>query len=125
MKFITVPEPIVLIDLITGSRIRRHLDNGEIIDEPPITMAKFLMTMLLVDVKFGKGLDTIISASNIKKAFDKAAPGEVVSLEDEDHALLVEVMKSPTNPYPPILALQYVPFFRAISLADPIRPETK
>lgn len=122
MRFVTVPESVVLVDLVSGKRIQRRLENGDIADEDPITMAKCLMTMLLIDEKFGKGFATTISAHNIKIAFDKAQPGDVVELEVRDWELLKEVMQSPTHGFPAMLSIQYVPFFRAIDEAVPVRP---
>ena len=122
MRFVTVPEPVVLVDLVSGKRIQRRLENGEIVDEDPITMARCVLTMLLVDEKFGKGFDSSISAHNIKAAFDKAQPGDVVELESKDWDLLKDVMKHPTNGFPSMLSIQYVPFFRAIDEAVTVRP---
>ena len=84
-----------------------------------VTFSQFAETRLTRDQKAGKDMTTLFLA---KETLDiiKAAEGlDYVSIPELNYNLLSDLVKSPSAPYNPQVAIALIPFMRAIVNAQP------
>jgi hypothetical protein len=110
-RYTPIPSDIQIVDLASGEPL--FLGNAAGERSPWLVSFKaFVCGTLLPDPKFGKTASTVISGAGIRTALE--APGGFLVLEGDDWELLKSVLESPENRYKPEVALQLIPFFRAI-----------
>jgi hypothetical protein len=80
----------------------------------PWTLQLWLDYFVWPDTRFGKDYKAAKTAKRLRKAFKKATLGDVIALEDADHALLKEIVSSPVDPQPGSLVSQFFPLMEAI-----------
>ncbi len=103
MRYITIPEDIDLVDNVT--------------DEPLGQTARFLDVLLggfCRDAKWGASTDALFSCMAVRDAVRGKQSGDVVEVESADWERLVAIVREPTAPYNPILAVQTRTFFDAV-----------
>lgn len=127
-KYIVIPEPVTLVDLVSGRPLRVPDPTPEqpmrSKDEEPMTMRKFVIQAALNDPKFGKGAVNSLAGARVLSKFDKAAAGTWVKLDEEDYKLLKDVIQNPTNGFNPHIAIQCAEFIEAIEQATSSEPKT-
>jgi len=115
-RFIKVPKDIHITDLRTGEQLFLGQAGSSV---PWISTFKdFICGTLLQDARFGRTAANVLSGAEIRAALI----GEVVQLDEDDYELLKSVLQTPEVGYRPEVAIQLVPFFRAIldaTTADP------
>lgn len=109
MVKINIPQDIILVD-----------DDNNVLLDPngkpvSISFKKFVGSTLLTDQKYGKTMDDILSAVDVKARLAVAV--DSVELEREDWEKLCAVMKEPSSGYVPAIATQLSSFFLAIKNA--------
>lgn len=118
MRYIRVPkEPIVLRSL-DGSRALN--ENGTPAD--PITFQTWLRVSVLLDLKFGKTAKDLMQAADIGQKADRAK--DVLELSEAEWSAVAAVVNEPTSGYNPRVALQLMPFLRAMLDASTEEPES-
>lgn len=106
MKTIIIPQPIAIYDL-AGNPMLDQSGNPVVIN-----FKTFVSSTLLVDPKYGKTLNDILSAVEVKTKLVLAE--DKLELDDEHWERLVTVLKDPSNPYLPHVVMQILPFLLAI-----------
>lgn len=106
MKTITIPQSVFLDD-----------QNGNpLVDQTgspvEVTFKNFVGSTILVDAKFGKTMEDVLSAVEIKTKLAMEKP--TLELEDKDWERLLAVTSEPTNGYNTVVVVQLVSFFKAI-----------
>ena len=92
---------------------------------PPIEfqfVRDFVRRVLLNDSSWGKSMEQLYCAMDLRTTFLKAAPGDVVELTKAQHDALVNVLKSPSVPYNTSIAILLGDFFKAIEEASSKAP---
>ena len=114
MKYIKNLEPILLTNF--------HGENFKDEDGEPAKMThKSFILQKLADPKFGRDMDAITSAFQLKKAVNDAGDeAAYFAVETKDWEVLSSVIKSPSaqNHYNPILSHCLIPFMKAITDAE-------
>jgi len=103
-KYLAVPYPVVLRNLVTDEPVGRDLSFYE-----------FVQGTLLVDKRFGKSVKELQTALRIGQAIKGAVAGQIISIESADWELLREVAKEPDGGYQPGVAVQLLCFIEAIT----------
>lgn len=119
-RYIKVPQDIRLIDLVTHEPLLLPDQTLWV-----ISFKAFVCGTLLKDPKFGKTGAAVISGAGIRAAVEKDT--EVIVLDGEEYDLLKSVLEAPENGYKPEIAVQLIPFFKAIldaTTTDP-RPSSE
>lgn len=106
MKTIKIPQPVTICDA-AGNPVLDQAGNPVV-----ITFKNFVSGTLLADPKYGKTLNDILSAVDVKTKLILAE--DKLELDDEHWDRLVAVMKEPSNPYMPHTVTQIVSFLLAI-----------
>lgn len=111
MKYIKNLEPILLTNF--------HGESFKDEDGSPaqMTLKMFLLTKL-ADPKFGRDMESITSAFQIKKAVNESGDdAEYYEIETTDWEVLSSVVKTPStqNHYNPVLSHCLIPFMKAIT----------
>jgi hypothetical protein len=123
-RYIKVPSDIRIVDLSTNQPLFL-VQGGE--QKPWIISFKgFVCGTLLKDPRFGKTVVAVISGAGIRAAIETALSSvqaeAVIPLDGDDYELLKSVLEAPESGYVPEVAIQLIPFFRAIldaSTTDP------
>jgi len=110
-RYTPIPSDIQIVDLVSGEPLFLGNAAGER-SAWVVSFKGFVCGTLLPDSQFGKTASTVISGSGIRTALE--APGGFLVLDGDDWELLKSVLESPENRYKPEIALQLIPFFRAI-----------
>lgn len=97
MKHIRIPEPITIEQ------------SGE-----KVAFKDFVSSVPLADRAFGEDYSALMSASKVKRIVADGSVGKWVSIEDADYDRLERAVRTPANPYNPIVGVQLVPFMEAI-----------
>lgn len=119
MKYITIPK--------TAELDPDRFDD----DQEAPTFLKFMLGTktlpgVLDDFQWGKPVKRLRRNVLIVQAFKKArGPGDVVSLEDDDHETLVAIMLDPTKPYAPIIMRECMDYILAVEKAPDKDPRAK
>ena len=116
-RYIQVPADITLVDIATGVTL---MNAGS----APLTISfkSFICGTLLKDPKFGKTVSNVIAGAGIRAVLE--AGGQVLKLDGDDYELLKSVLEAPETGYRAEVAIQIVPFFRAILDATTTDPRT-
>jgi hypothetical protein len=119
MKYIKMQPEVALINSMTGEPIKEQ--SG---DPSTFTFEQFILSRLC-DAKFGRDMEKIFQAIKIRKQLKEA--DEYMTLEDADHAALVDSVKSPSaeTMYNAVVAASFVPFMEAINGATSEKPAKK
>lgn len=112
MKYIKVPDSVKLTNLF-GESFKDQDEN-----DAELTCQQFILQRLS-DAKFGQGLESVMSSSQIKKAVDSSDNSDVIQLETKDWELLVTAVKepSPGNLYNTTIAHCLLDFMKAVVAA--------
>lgn len=126
-RYIKVPKDIQIVDLTSNMPLFLGPQGGE---QKPwvITFKGFVCGTLLKDPRFGKTVAAVISGAGIRTAIEAALSGSgeaVIPLDGEDYELLKNVLEAPESGYNPEVAIQLIPFFRAILDATTTDPRTE
>jgi hypothetical protein len=94
MKYVVIPEPVTLINKITGKPIvydPSHPQKGE----PAIfTMHRWLCDNVLAAQEIGKGIEGIRRVRKLDMAFENSKPGDLVGVEDADYAAAWKIIEN-------------------------------
>lgn len=132
MRFITIPEDILIVNPITGKPMQildedaqqpsvDQLRSGaQQVLKDDLEKKKFkdwVKTFVLQDEKFNKKWEVWQRVTRITEALADAHPGDVIPLDEEDWELASDVAKEPSRPMYPsgLIAAQYSPFIMAIA----------
>jgi hypothetical protein len=121
MRAIVVPEQVML----SVSTTNQSTGALEVVKMPLDFVSNFIMTTILHDPKWGKSVEWLHAAFDIKVAFSKATPGSVVSLTTECFAKLEDVVRNPTAGYNPVVMLEAMSFIDAVLTAQTVGVESK
>lgn len=106
MKYVQIPEPILLTDL-----------DGKPYATPTGPMlAKFdqFVRGRTLDPVFGQDFAGVIAAVEIGNVFKDCKPGAFVAVETEHWKRLDRATREPKNPYDMKVAVQMLPFMKAV-----------
>lgn len=114
MRYLTILEPIGLSDIRdepimgpTGQVFMTHVD--------------FLRDRLL-DQIFGQNTDTLAAAMRIKSILKTVHVGDVMAIESSDWDILLRAVRTPSNAYNPMIALNILPFIDSVAKAPESPP---
>lgn len=127
MRFITIPEPIVLKDPITGEffkildknvtqptmlQLKEGAQQITVDDKKPKLFFWWLRTFVFQDEKFNAGWESWERITRLTQALENAEPGDIIPLDEEDWDLVSAVAKSPSKPcyQTGLIAAQYFTF---------------
>ncbi len=114
VRYIRIPKDIALVDTVSGDPML----SGDPPTQMTVTFKSFLCGTLLRDTKFGKTVATVISAAAIRTAIESPKIYNngytFIAIEGADYDILKAVLEAPETGYNPVIAIQIVPFFRAI-----------
>lgn len=82
----------------------------------------FVRRFVLADQSWGKEMDRIYMAMDLRSTFHGRVPGDVVELSKDEHEAICEVVRKPGKGYSPALAIHFVPWFQAVLEASDKRP---
>lgn len=128
MHYVIVPEPVILVDIVTGEPMMEEiiLANGGRIPtdnlRKPMTLFKLICDMAFTDaVIFGAGWKAAVALQAIHARFKDAKSGQVVKLED-DHLdrlrkSLLDDRDNRQVVYDPRILMQVQPLLKAIKEA--------
>jgi hypothetical protein len=119
-RYIKAPQDITIVDLSTNQPL--FLSQGDQNVPWVISFAGFVSGTLLRDPKFGKTAANVLSGGVIRGALNSK---DVIQLDGDDYELLKSVLETPENGYKPEVAIQLVPFFRAILDATTTDPRAQ
>lgn len=77
----------------------------------------FLLKAVLRDPRWGKDLESLMAAADLKELFMNAQPGQVISVSEGLWDKMAEIIQRPSNPYNPTVMVACMPFFNAIMRA--------
>lgn len=128
MYYLIVPEPVTLLDIVTGEKMVEEINlaNGNRIqtDKPrkPLTLFQLVCDIAFSDaVMFGAGWKAALALQAIHGKLKNAKPGEVVVLED-DHLerlrkSLLDERDNRTVVYDPRILMQAQPLLKSLKEA--------
>lgn len=115
MKYVTVPEPIKLVNPTTGDVLDREIDFRE-----------FAIGTLMSDPSWIKDAKAIEASIGVSKAIRSGVDTGTVALEDAQYDRLKQCVEHPTQGYQgnwhPAVLPQLYPFFDAILSAKKEAP---
>jgi hypothetical protein len=117
MRYVTVPGPVVLKNLVTGEDLEPRVEWD---------FHKFLVNVVLPDSAMGKGFKADLARFTIE-ALAKNKKAKVLEIEDEHWNSLKKAVESPQGEIDNRARMQLLPFQKAIVEAadkDP-RPKKK
>lgn len=120
MHYVKIPEPIQL-------KAPQSQGGGDLGDKPR-DFLNWLFEVILNDPRGCEGGPVQMRRwAKVIDKFEKYGdkPGNVVMLEDNDHAKLVEIAKKPQVQHMAIVNVQLLPFFEAITEAANKDPRPK
>ncbi|HEU4729983.1 MAG TPA: hypothetical protein VFT22_18930 [Kofleriaceae bacterium] len=105
MKTITVPADIVCKDPRTDAELCTK------------TMREFAFDVWLNDNRAGTKPAELFRWLKVCEKFENCKVGAVIELDDQDYDRLVAIVREPQASYPPIVAMQLLPFSDAVEKA--------
>lgn len=115
MRYVTVPDPILLYRLDTGQPMPREIKpDGTAVPDEPWTLYRFVSRFLISDAKIGPGKKGAKTAKRLRRAFEHAVPGQCVAIDSADYDACVAVMNAPTDAWNQTIASQLEPFMSAL-----------
>ncbi len=125
VRYVRIPKPVAIVDLSTGQPIMLASSPTAAPAAWVMTFRDFLCAPILKDPRFGKNLETVLSAAAILKAVkDAETSDQIAEISDADHALLKSVVDAPEGGYAATIALQIISFARAILDAPTTDPRS-
>ena len=117
MKYMRVLDTITLKNVF-GKVVSAEDEDGNKTDAA-LSFKDFVLGRLL-DAKFSKDVEGVMSAMQIKQAVDQA--DKVLALETSDWTKLLDAVKNPSGGYNPAIAISLVPFMKEIINASDEEP---
>jgi hypothetical protein len=77
------------------------------------TFSRFINDLVLTDKKIGANFQTISAGQRIQAVSNKSLDGYYV-FESSDWNILKEIVELPSNGYNPVVAINLIPFMKAI-----------
>jgi hypothetical protein len=102
MKRLTIPADVRLVDVLSGQP-------GDV-----LTFKAAACALWLNDARAASTPVKVARWSKVVHAILGAAAGDVVALDDEDHALLCEIVNSPKETYPALVMVQIQAYAAAV-----------
>lgn len=111
-RYILIPDDISIVDLATEA----PLLIGEAMVPWKVSFKDFVCGTFLKDARVGKTVESVFLGADIRAAVRDAMKSDpkVLSLAEDAYALLCEILRTPEGGYRAELAVQLVPFARAI-----------
>lgn len=116
MRDVTVPDPVIVKNPVTGEPIQ--IDG----DKEPWTMFRYLATCVVPDPGLGKGYKADRMRCELEDLFREATPGSIVGIEEAPWEKLCKVLEAPSGDLPRALTQACLPFAEAI-VGAPKRPK--
>lgn len=114
MRYITVPEDIVVVNHLNPSGSER------------LSFSKFAFMIWLDDERaVNGGFIKQVRWADVVKKFEKAAHPCVIVLEDEDYGTLRSIVEKPARFLPGTALIQCIPFSQAVMDAATTEPVSK
>lgn len=82
----------------------------------------FMRRFVLLDPSWGREMDRMYMAMDLRGTFHGRSPGDVVELSKDEHEAICEIVKKPGKGYTPALAVHFGPWFRAVLEASEKQP---
>jgi hypothetical protein len=117
-RYIKIPTDIAIVDIETGQPVLRAPNSVPMV----ISFKNFICGTLLKDPAFGKTVAAVIAGAGLRAAMETSQ--QVLKIEGDEYELLKKVLEAPDSGYRSEIAIQLVPFFRAILDATTTDPQT-
>lgn len=113
---ITVPSEIQIVDALGRAAFSGEMDsNGKPIVDTPWNFYRFLLSFVISDGKWGKGVDAAHAGYRLAQIFKNAKAGDSVSVDTPDWDRCRKVVKDPDGNWPMQIMIQFTPFFDVIT----------
>lgn len=118
MKHVIVPLPIKITDPENKKPVmQENAETKKMEEVPEYTLQRFHSGYVLSNPELGTGIEGLRRAVRLEEMFEKAVPGDVVAVDNEDHKVVMDILKKIRWPSPRH-AMQFLPHLDAWDAAE-------
>lgn len=116
---VVIPHPIQVLDGLGRPAVGDvNPETGQRENDPPWTLYRFVLTFVISDTKWGKGVEAAHAGYRVATALKMAKPGETITFDTADWDRCKKVVREPEGQWPMQLVIQFTPFLDAITKSE-------